>query len=43
MRPETGAKLSRYSAADVTRLSELTRRDSAALWFGDPGQPGSIT
>ena len=43
MRPETGAELSRYSAADVTRLSELTRRDCAALWFGDPGQPRSIT
>jgi hypothetical protein len=42
MRPETGAELSRYFAADVARLSELTRRDYAALWLGDPGQPRSI-
>ena len=43
MRPETRAELSRYFAADVARLSELTGRDYAALWFGDPGQPRSIT
>jgi hypothetical protein len=43
MRPETRAELSRYFAADVARLSELTGRDYAALWFGDPGQPRSFT
>jgi hypothetical protein len=37
MRAETHAELVRYFAADVARLSELTGRDYAALWFAEPG------
>jgi hypothetical protein len=37
MRPETRAELVGYFASDVARLSELTGRDYAAMWFSSPG------
>jgi hypothetical protein len=40
MRAETLAELRRYYASDVGRLSELTGRDYAALWFAKPSAAG---
>jgi hypothetical protein len=41
MRAESRAELISYFAADVARLSELTGRDYAALWFAGSGAAGS--
>lgn len=40
IRAETRAELVRYFASDVARLSRLTGRDYAALWFGTAGVRG---